>query len=383
MSSYRTSSTYKSISSTRSLSKGSKATDNGHSKLEKLHTEAKTILSQKAQEIAQINHAIEQAEEQLGKLRSELSIKNTEMQKYQDQDFQDITNNENQIIEMIEEEQRQELIKIQAKNEEELNRLRDDFQKSLQEAENWAEKHAKSVAAERTAQLDQLRKEVDQMRQTSNEAAFSATQTRTKLYQQSKNVSLQNSQRIQYLEAQLSEIVSVTREEMRDIRAKIEECLAAIDIRNKEHANEITRYEHELAEREAQYNEHLEVLHEQFACEKQRVEQSVNESAKNTEKMQKILKQLEKQHEHQLQTTLKDVEKMKHSIYQARNREDMQMNETKTFISQAQGIQRECQQTEKEIAIVENELRELKDENQELRAELSQLDKAVYSKAYA
>lgn len=380
MTNFGTTSAYRSKISSSLFSTTSNSNNANQSKLEKLHSEAKMILTQKANEISQINQAIEKAEEQLNMLRSELASKTAEMTRYQENDFESINTNENQILEMVEEEHRSELLKVQTKNEEELNVLKAEYQKSLKEAEDWADKHAKSVAAERSAQLDQLRKEVDQMRTSTHEAQFTANQSRTKMYQQSKNASFQNSQRIQLLESQLSEIVSLTREDMRDIRAKIDECLATIEIRNKEYANDISRYEHELSERETQYNEHLQVLQEQFSIEKKRIEQSVVESSKKTENLQKMLKQLEKQHAQQLQTTLKDIEQMKNSIYQAKTREDQQMNETKVYIAQSQSIQRECQQTEQEIAIVEKELKELREENQELRTELSHLDKEVYSK---
>lgn len=354
---------------------------NNQSRLEKIHAEAKSMLAQKAAEITELNGVIEKAEEQLKAVKAELMAKSTEMAQYQDDDEDENNNNfhEQQIIEKVREEQEIELRQILAKNEKELNQMKLDYQKSLQEAEDWATRHAKSVASEKSAQLDQLRKEVEQMKAAQADAKFAAQQSRTKMYQQSKDVTFQNSQRIQYLEAQLSEIVSITREEMRDIRAKIEESLAAIEIRRKEHANEIAKYEHELSEREIRYNEHWQALQEQHAAEKQRVEQSVAESGKKTENLQKILKQLEKQHTQQLETTLKDIETMKHSIYKSRTKNEEQMAETKTYIAQTQSIHRECKQIEQEIAIIENELQELNAENQDLRMEIAQLDKNVYT----
>lgn len=351
------------------------------SQLEKLHQEAQSVLKQKADEIQQFNDSIEEAEKQLAQLKAEFEAKASAISgnPFEDDKFEMYDNNgASQIVEQIRLEQQTEIQQIQAKHEEEMTNLRIEFQKSLQDAEQWADQHAEAVYLERTAQLEDLRRELDNLRNASNETAFASTQNRTKLYQQSKNASLMNSQRIQFLESQLSELSAVTREELRDVRAKIEECLVAVDLREHEHASEIARYQREIAEREEKYNTHLAVLNEQFSNEKARLEQAITASAAKSENLQRVLKQLEKQHEKQLQTTLKDIERMKASIYQARSRDDQKLTDTKSYVSQTHAIQRDCRQIEQEISIVENEIKELQDENRELNNELSRLERTVY-----
>ena len=66
-------STYRSNTATSYFTTSTRSNSASQSKLEKLHSEAKVILSQKANEIAEINKAIEDAEEQLNKLRAELA----------------------------------------------------------------------------------------------------------------------------------------------------------------------------------------------------------------------------------------------------------------------------------------------------------------------
>ena len=75
MTTFGANSTYRSSNTASLFSTSTRSNNANQSKLEKLHNEAKVILSQKANEISEINKAIEDAEEQLNKLRSDLSSK--------------------------------------------------------------------------------------------------------------------------------------------------------------------------------------------------------------------------------------------------------------------------------------------------------------------
>jgi SMC interacting uncharacterized protein involved in chromosome segregation len=154
--------------------------------------------------------------------------------------------------------------------------------------------------------------------------------------------------------------------------------LAAVDLREREHRNEVQRYENEIAEREQQYKTHMVVLAEQFQCEKQRLEQAVGAASAKAENLQRILKQLEKHHEKQLKSTLHDVEKMKTFMYQSNTREVEQQNQTRQYVSTMNQLQRECTQTEQELGLIEAEIKELRDENRDLKLEFQKLDRLVY-----
>jgi transketolase len=197
---------------------------------------------------------------------------------------------------------------------------------------------------------------------------------------QSRSLSISNAKRIQFLETQVAEIGAITREEIRDVKGKIEECLAAVDIREQEHKNDRERYEHELAERERQYSIFFETMKQQYVSEKQRLEQEVTALGNRISHLQKVMKQLDKQHDVQLRTTLGDVEKMKGSLYQSMTRgEDLGVERNKRLAEERQ-IRMECREIEGEIGIVEKEIVELKAENEGLRFELSRLDGVVYGK---
>lgn len=346
----------------------------GQSTIEKLNVEAQTILSKKAEEIEQLNVAIGEAEEQLVRLKAEIESKSAVAAMEQD-DFEQMEEEDGEAdLTKLKAEHDSELQELGTRHEEEIANLRTRYSKALKEAEQWAEQHAETVFIEKSAQLEDLKRELLAIKAQASESVYTQTQAQTQRYQQSKSIALQNAQRIQFLEAQLSELSSVAREELRDVRSKIDECLSAVDIREREHANEIERYEREIAEREQQYNTHLDVLAEQFRNEKQRLDQQQRTAVEKAENMQRVLKQLEKHHELQMQTTLKDNERMKSTIYQAMTKDDQTFGDTKAYASQIHATQYASRQVEHEIAAVNNEIAELQAENKGLQEELRRLE---------
>ena len=360
------------------LSGTSRSRTDGKSKLERLHQEAKEILEQKAKEIQEYNTVVTQAEQELALLQEELKQKTKLASQVESQNTIERQDDYSAMLDQIRSEQQAEIEREEAKHQHELEKLQKQMQNSLKTSEEWAEQRASVVLLEKTQALEEARKQLEQARKDNEKSIFSAAQTRTSIYQQSKNASLQNSQRLQLLEAQVGEITAISREELRDIKSKINDCLAAVDIRRKEHKVEEDRYDHEIEEREHKYNSHLDMLREQYATERARLEQAVAASQKRNESIQKILRQIERQNTKQLQTTLKDTERMKSSIYQTIAREQDDQGATRALFSQVQTLQRECHQTEQEIAMVEKETQELFAENRALKTELAKLDTVLY-----
>ena len=358
--------------------RGASSMDNGKSTLERLHSEAREILEQKAREIQDYNKVVTEAEEELAVLQAELKQKAAFAAECEARNSTERQEDNTKLIEDIKVEQQAEIERAEEKHRHELQKLQKQMQESLKTSEEWAEQRASVVLMEKTQELEEARKQLEQARKESEKSVFTAAQSRTEVYQQSKAVSMMNTQRLQLLEAQVSEITSITREELRDIKAKITDCLSAVDIKRKEHKVEEDRYEHELQEREHKYNSHLEMLREQFATEKERMEQAVQASQTKNENIQRILRQIERQNEKQLQTTLKDTERMKNTIYQTRAREIDDQGETRAFLTRINTIERECHQTEQEIQMVEQETKELLQENRLLKSELAKLDSLLY-----
>jgi chromosome segregation ATPase len=349
----------------------------GQSKIERLNVEAEAILAKKTEELSEYDRAIEEAEKQLVKLKTELESKAAILSSETTDEHGELSDeleDDDRDLTSLKSAQDAEIQALKEKHEEEINTLRQRYSKALKDAEEWAEDHAETLFLEKTAELEELKKELDSLKSQANEAALSQLQTRTRLSQQSKSVSVQNAQRIQYLEAQLSEISSIAREELREVRIKIDECLSSVDLREREHKNEIEKYEREIAQREEQYNVHLQVMTEQFQNEILRLEQQLAASTSKGENLQRVLKQLEKHHQIQIETTRRDNERMKSTIYQAKSRDDQLFVDTRSYVSQIQTNQHDCRQLEQEIALVNNEISELQSENRELQAELQRLD---------
>jgi hypothetical protein len=362
----------------------SSRSEGAQSKLEKLNVEAENILNQKKQELVAYQNAIDEAEQTLAKLKTEFESNAALMSAEAEGDRTDAEEpvpEELIDIEKLKASQDAEIQQMTAKHEEELAGMRARYAASLKEAEGWAEAHAENVYLERLADFENLKKELELSRRQANEVVFAQTQSRTRLFQQGKSASLQNAQRIQELENQLSELASITREELRDVRAKIDECLASIDVRELEHRSEIEKYQREFAQREEQYNAHLEILAEQFQQEKQRLEQQFTAASSKGENLRRVRAQLQKHHDMQIATTRKDNERMKLSIYQAKARDDQQFVNTKGYVSQIQNIQRTCGELEQELQLVNKEISELQDESRELQSELQGLDMGSTSRA--
>jgi chromosome segregation ATPase len=359
--------------------RGSGSDAPNQSKLEKLHEEAKTVLEQKAKMVRQFQMAVEEAESELGRLQTELATQTKLAQELSNHHIPMADQLSNQdLIDSVRAEHETEIDKAEERHKREVQRLQQEMKTSLEAAEQWSEKHAEMVCVAKRGQLEELRRQVDEARATVNRNSLSATQARNKFHQQSKNASLMKSQRLQFLESQVGELNSASREELRDIKAKIDECLAAVDLREREHKNEVRRYEDEITEREQQYAVHMNVLTEQFRCEKERLRQVITAASSKVENLQRILKQLEKQHETQLQSTLHDVERMKNYIYQSRTRDTDKQNETRNYVANVNQLQRDCTQIEQELALVETEIKDLRDENKDLKVELQKFDNVVY-----
>jgi predicted phage tail protein len=191
------------------ISRGRASDSSNHSKLEKLHEQAKAILEQKAKEISEFQSAIEQAEAELSTLQAELASQNkrTEDMLSQDVPMSERFANRDQI-DSIRAEHQAEIERIEEKHQREVQRLQKEMKMSLEAAEDWAEKHAEMVYHSKRAQLDDLRRKVDEAKAASHQSSFAAVQQRTQLFQQSKNASLMNSQRLQFLESQVSEVAT-------------------------------------------------------------------------------------------------------------------------------------------------------------------------------
>lgn len=352
---------------------------NKKSELEKLHAEADALLSQKAEEIVQLNKMIEEAEQKLILIQTELAkeIKEKQPSKIEDENAIDrelLT----QQIQDLQLQHEAEIQNLQSQHESRLKEMNDTFQKSVRSAELWAQTHADSIAADKKSQLTELQNSLKILQSSTNENLVSISKNRHSNIQQSKRASYLNQQRIKLLETQISEITAVTREEARDIKTKIEECLTSIELRGREHENEISEYQREIEDREAKYAEHIQNVLEQYAIENKQMESAIACASSQADSLPRLLKQMEKQNDSHYQTSMKDLEKVKSTLYQSQTREEKEQTETRNSVTQVQIIQKNQRKVEQEMAQLDAEINELNTENEQLRIELNRLDQAVY-----
>jgi chromosome segregation ATPase len=355
--------------------------DSGRSKIETLNIEAETVLSRKNQEIQGYQDAIEEAEQLLAKLKSELESKAALFSaEVNDGGSDDSGEEEGLDLDKLKSELDAELNGLTAKHQEEVASLSSQYTATLKDAEQWAEEHAESAYLEKVAELEGLKKELKAFREQTDETAFAQAESRTRALMQSKNTAIENRRRIQELEDQLAELGATAREELRVVRAKVDECLTAVELRDREHQSEIQKYEREATDRDEQYNAHLQVLAEQFQSERQRVERQLAAAMAKGDNVRKVLAQLHRHHEVQIETTRRDNERMKSTILQSKTRDEQLSVNTKSFVSRAQTTQNSCRRVEQDIALVNDEIKELQEENRELEMELRRLDPATARK---
>lgn len=346
------------------------------SSLQKLHAEADKVLADKAKEIMEMTKLVDEAEEKLMALKAEYQVTTSKLQQHEEEEEID-TERMDQEIQDLKDQQEQELQEVEAKHQAYLQSLTETFQSSVKEAEKWAEMRTEAVKVQKLADLEAMKEEYEQFKASTADEIFASTQDRIKLYQEAKNASIMNNQRISLLESQISEITSITREEERDIKAKINECLASIDLRKREHEALVTKAQNELSDRKEKYEMHIKQLEQQHESEKKRLQQAIQSETEKIDNLQKVIRKMEQQHTRNLQDSLREIERMKTTLYQSR-KEDEGLEETRSTVTQLQDLQKRQRQTEQEIAIVDQEIAELGEENARLRQELAKLDREVY-----
>lgn len=347
--------------------------------LEEMNKEAQAMLNAKQEELTQYQNVVADAERILSKLNAEIEEKTAILQNLQNQQRSDEEEYEQQQAEqqlaLLQQKHEEEINKIKQQHEDEMHNLQSDFQQTLTEAENWANRHSQIALQEKMEELEALRREAESTKRQLDEVTFMTT--RTQASRESENDQKKNAQEISALENQISELTSITREELRDSRAKIDETLAAIELRRVSHEAELKRLDEEIAQRKECYDQHIEAIKQQYANERQTVEQSIASANAKAENTENIIKQLENHHEAQLKQVLDDIETMRRSTGMAGSRPKQSIDEIKSTVRENQKIADECRALDEEIRMVEEEIKSLEDENRDLKQELLRYAAAV------
>ena len=353
----------------------------GQSKYETVHLQAQTLLNQKNGEIENLRNQIEEAEQELANLKTELesrafNLTNTKKEgesvdeEFNDEDFDD------DAYEQLQNSNREELKNVKQQYEDEIKALKIHFARALKDSERWSEQHSETVYIEKKAELDEITHRLETLRSSQMEESFSQTQSKVKNQIDARSKSYQNNSRIDSLNAQLAEIDALSRDEVREVRSKIDECLFSVEMREREHKNEIEKYDREIETNERLFKEQYQTLQKEFETEKGRLNTQLNAISAKIHDLNRALKKLQKHHENQIQIAEQDINKMKSSITAAQERENSTITETKNQTTQLKALQRDYRNSEQELEMLNNEIAAIQNENMQLRHELEKFDRS-------
>lgn len=341
--------------------------------LEEVNAEAKEKLAQKQAELDSYAETVAKAEKILTQLQEQLKAKEEELAALTAPDQADELEQEEiqKRLSELETKHKEEIQQMKAKHEDEMASLRADFEQMLQESENWANQHSQIALQEKMNELNVLKEEAMEAKRQLNEATLvkqkSKTQTMIDEAQRS------NAEQIAQLEEQISELTAITREELRDARAKIDECVAAVELRRQTHAAEVQRLEDEATQRTERYNALIQALKEQYSLERSTIEQQISAANARAENTEKIIKQLEQHHETQLSEVLADIDTMRRSLSASSRKPSEHSNLMRSTVRESQKIAENIRALDEEAKMIDREISELEDENRETKHEITQL----------
>ncbi|OHS92766.1 hypothetical protein TRFO_12322 [Tritrichomonas foetus] len=342
-----------------------------------MNKEAQEVFAKKQAELDAYAATVSEAETILKQLQKEVEEKREELAALKSSEENSNYENHELIKELIEldEKHQKEIEKMQLKHKQEVESLHADFAQTLQEAEQWANKHSEVALQEKINELNELKEQAQTFKLQLNELTY--TQTRSRTAKIVDEVQRKSSDQITQLEAQISELTAITREEMRDARAKIDECVAAVEIRRENHAAELRRLENEANQRSERYAAHIQALKEQFDLEKATLQQSIDSINARSENTENIINQLGKHHEAQLFAVNNDIDTMRKSLSSPKTKTRNSLDAVRNSLRESKRLAVECNNIDEEIKMIDNEIFQLEDENKDLRKELKRLSLRV------
>lgn len=351
------------------------------SKLEEIYNEAKSILNLKNKQIDELYKKIKFEEQTIFALKDEYKRKQEEYKniktdgsKFDEEDIE-------RQIKLCKDLNEEEMNNIIRKHEEQIELYKLQFSKSLKDAEKWSQDHINAIHLEKQAELESLKTDLHYMKEKERLVSNEHESDKKHMLSTKRQATVQSSNRANFLETQLTELTSTTREELKLVKAKIEEVLTTISLREKEHEMEIMKYKDEIAKREQSYKESICSNDSENKTKVKLYKEQIEITRKNVENLATLLKEMERYHSKQLEKTMKDSENMKSTIYQARSKLGLTTTQAHEAIDKTSIFELKTQEMEQEIKIIDVELKELNDENSSLKIELEKLSKELYGRA--
>lgn len=366
-----------------------KSSPSSQSRIETIHSNAKTILNQKNQEIEKYKIEIDETEKELLRLKSILKSMQAgtevDQEDLSNDDESDETKKENSDeklfieaddsvdIEEIKAIHQEEIEEINSKYSYEIGSLQIYFSKTLKEAERIAEQHAETLYLEKKSELDETLRKIDLIEAANEETQFKLSSSKIQKMQQQRTTSMLNSIKIDRLNQELFELSALSRTELRDIRAKVDECFLTAEIRQKDHENEMNRLINEIENRENLFSSHYASVVQNYEAEKQKLTEQLQQYSQKISELRKSYKNIQTQHTLQEKQLSEDIQKLKLSVTVSKKGRDQASSMIQSNVVKHQHLQREIKQIENDIVMVDKEIQQIQIENAQIKEELKRI----------
>lgn len=212
-------------------------------------------------------------------------------------------------------------------------------------------------------ELDQISKMNDAQRKIENEQAkieeSNAVFTVTSLQKSLRKRDSRNSAilRVKALEREISELQASRREQWTELRLKVTDMMAKIDLNTKDHTSFVRILKKTMEDRDAQYAEHLKAIRDQITTEKTESENDVKATSEKCESLQRIYQSITRRGNKQLSELAVDIERMKQIIDSEKQREERdavvnaeQIAKFETLSSQTRGVRMRADTINEELS---------------------------------
>ena len=364
------------------------------SQRERLQAQGAALIQERRQKIDQLNQQIDEAEKELAKIRGLSALKYQELQEMirakreeneknleEESDNEQLSQEQNEINEILAKNAKEIADSRQVFNEE-IKSLKEQYQEKTKAAEDWANEHVEALVHQKEIALNQLEQELQCAINDRNTSKMKNSKTYGNIQDQLDKASAQNENRAKYLQEEISKIGQSTREEVRDVKNKINETIATIQITEIEQETALKKYEKEIADRQKVYDDCLNSLNAQFSAEKKHIEKSMEIAVAQAQSAVSVQKKLEKFHEKQLQTTRLDTERLRTALTVTKTKDNSSLQITQEVATKVQEVRRQCDEVERDDMLICDEIKELAEENEDLEAEYNRLTQILYNSSY-
>lgn len=333
-------------------------------------------------EVDKLNDQIDEIEEKIANLKSEMKKKSSQ---YQAQ----IENLQNEVqkkkidfetaISALRQQNTNELAELSAEQQEELSQQKATFEATNSRQNDFSLRRNEALRLRKVAEITDLTNELESKKIKYNQQNFDATTTtqQGKIEAQQREAELRA--QIEILNDEIDQLASARSEDLQRTRVKIDEISSAFDTRIREQKDKIERYNQEIEKRTVQFADQLRALEAQKQMEKEQLDNEIKSTNERLQSLQQLYSKIEKRNATELNLTQQDIEKLSEAIQRAKEREAEQLEEAKEQIAKMQEAQNDNLAIEEEIESIKQEIAQIKKDNADMRKEKQRLDNMLYN----